>query len=188
MGFLADLWLPILLSSVAVFVVSSIIHMVIPWHRGDYGTLPGEDEVLEAMRAQGVKPGTYMFPGCSSMKDMSTPEMLAKYEKGPVGFMTVVPSGAPAMGKNLCQWFLYSLVIGVFAAYVGSLAVAPGAGFAMALRVTGAVAVLGHAVSVLQDSIWKGQRWSITLKFVADGILYGVVTGVVFGAMWPDAM
>jgi hypothetical protein len=32
---LSALWLPILLSPVIVFVVSSIIHMATPWHKGD---------------------------------------------------------------------------------------------------------------------------------------------------------
>ena len=54
MQFLADLWLPIVLSAVLVFVVSSILHMVIPIHKGDYKKLPGEDQVLESMRGAGV--------------------------------------------------------------------------------------------------------------------------------------
>ena len=33
---LADLWLPILLSAVLVFVASSLIHMVLGWHRHDF--------------------------------------------------------------------------------------------------------------------------------------------------------
>jgi hypothetical protein len=34
------LWLPILLSSVIVFLVSSIIHMASRWHKGDYPRVP----------------------------------------------------------------------------------------------------------------------------------------------------
>jgi hypothetical protein len=184
-AFLIDLWLPILASAVAVFVVSSIIHMVLPWHRGDYGKLDGEDAVLEAMRNQSVRPGCYMFPCPGSMKEMGTPEMVAKYEKGPVGYMTVIPNGPPAMGKSLVQWFLYTLLIGIFVAYLGSLAVEPGTAFKGVLRITGGVAVLAHAVGYLQDSVWKGQRWGITLKFVVDGIVYGLVTGIVFALLWP---
>ena len=97
MAFLTDLWLPILASAAAVFVVSSLLHMLLPWHRGDAGKLPGEDAVLETMRAQGVEPGSYMFPCSGSMRDMATPEMVAKYDRGPVGFLTVVPSGSPCM-------------------------------------------------------------------------------------------
>ena len=46
---LSVLWLPILVSAVIVFVVSSIIHMASPWHKGDYPKLPNEDKVLEAL-------------------------------------------------------------------------------------------------------------------------------------------
>ena len=38
---LAALWLPILLSAVIVFVVSSILHMALPFHKNDYRQLPG---------------------------------------------------------------------------------------------------------------------------------------------------
>src|SRR2546422_1075848 len=37
---LAALWLPILVSSVLVFVVSSAIHMASPWHKSDYAKVP----------------------------------------------------------------------------------------------------------------------------------------------------
>ena len=44
---LASLWLPIVLAAVAVFVVSSLIHMVFRWHASDYRKLSNEDEVRE---------------------------------------------------------------------------------------------------------------------------------------------
>ena len=37
---LSALWLPIVLSAVIVFVASSIMHMVLPYHRSDYHKLP----------------------------------------------------------------------------------------------------------------------------------------------------
>ncbi len=40
---LSALWLPILLSSVIVFVASSIIHMAPLWHKNDYPRLANED-------------------------------------------------------------------------------------------------------------------------------------------------
>ena len=116
MEFLAELWLPIVLGAVFVFVASSVIHMCLPLHKGDYGKLAGEEQVLETMRAAGVAPGTCMFPRPESMKDMATPEVIEKFKRGPVGFLTVVPSGAPGMGKNLIQWFSYSALISVFVA------------------------------------------------------------------------
>ena len=185
MEFLAVLWLPILLSAVFVFLASSVLHMLLPIHCGDYKQLANEDELLAAMKEKGLAPGTYMFPCPKNMKDMGSLEMLAKYEAGPVGFMTVFPNGAPAMGKNLIQWFLYSILISVFVAYITWFAMDPGTDYMAVFRMTGTIAVLGYAFSDFTDSIWKGQKWSTTAKFLFDGIIYGLVTAGTFAWLWP---
>ncbi len=188
MEFLADLWLPILLSAVFVFVVSSVLHMVIPIHKGDHRALPGEAGVLDALRSNGVKPGSYMFPCPASMKEMGSPEMLAKYQQGPVGWMTVLPNGAPAIGKSLIQWFVLSIVISALCAYVASFALAPGADYLRVFRLTGTVAVIAYATGTITESIWKGQAWSTAAKFVFDGVVYGLVTAGTFAWLWPAAV
>jgi len=180
-----ELWLPILLSAVFVFIVSSIIHMATPMHKGDFRKLPGEDKVLAEMRSQGVQPGTYMFPCAESMKACGSPEMIEKYKTGPVGFMTVTPSGAPGMGMNLVQWFLFSILISAFVAHLTAQGLSRGASFKLVFHLTALAATLGYAVGALPESIWKGQKWSITLKFVFDGVIYGIVTGLTFGWLWP---
>ena len=115
---LTALWLPILVSAVIVFFASFIMHMVLTYHRSDYRKLPDEDRVTDAMRSAGVTPGpAYFFPYCS-FKEMKSAPMIEKMKRGPVGLLTVLPSGPPAMGKNLVQWFLYCLVISIFAAYL----------------------------------------------------------------------
>ena len=43
-------------------------------------------------------------------------------------------------------------------------------------------------VPVISESIWKGQSWSTTLKFVFDGLVYGLLTAGVFGWLWPGRM
>ena len=68
------LWLPILLSSVIVFVVSSLIHMVSPWHKSDYPKMPNEDKVTDALRPLAIPPGDYMVPRPSSRQDLRSPE------------------------------------------------------------------------------------------------------------------
>ena len=64
---LTSLWLPILLSAVAVFIVSSIVHMVLPHHRTDFAKLPAEDQVMSAIGQGATARGTYMFPYAGSM-------------------------------------------------------------------------------------------------------------------------
>lgn len=184
---LLDLWLPILLSAVFVFVASSVIHMATPLHKGDFQKLPGEAAVLEAMRTQGVKEGSYMFPSASSMKEMSSPEMIEKMNKGPVGSMTIRPNGPIAMGKSLMQWFVYSVVISLFVAYICAMTLGPGTDTMRVFRVAGTVAVLAYAVGNVSDSIWKSVSWGITARFILDGIVYGLVTAGTFGWLWPGA-
>src|SRR5262245_5322833 len=182
---LLDLWLPILLSAVAVFIVSSVIHMALPVHKGDFRKLPGEEDVLEAMRAQAVPPGEYMFPCADSMKEMCSPEMVEKRKRGPVGFLTVVANTQFSMGKSLVQWFLLTVLVGVLVAYVASVGLARGAATLSVFRMTASAGLLGHALASIQNSIWKGLSWKITAKFIADGIAYALATGAVFAWLWP---
>jgi hypothetical protein len=185
--FLSDLWLPILLSAVFVFIASSILHMCLPLHRGDYAALPGEADLMTAMRAQNLGRGEYMFPCAPSMKEMGTPEMVEKYRQGPVGIMTILPSGPPAIGSNLVVWFIYSVIVSMFVAYIASLGLAPGTPYLTVFRTAGAAAVLAYAVASMPDSIWKGRPWSTTFKFMFDGVVYGLLTAGTFAWLWPAA-
>lgn len=181
---LSELWLAILLAAVFVFVVSSIIHMATKWHAPDHRRLPDEESALAGLR--GVPPGDYVFPGCDSMKEMGTPEMMEKYKQGPVGFITLLPPGPPAIGKALLQWFLFSLLVGVFTAYVCSLTLPPGSDYMRVFRVAGTVAFMGYALADMCNSIWKGVSWATTLRFMGDGLLYALVTGGTFAWQWPE--
>jgi hypothetical protein len=181
---LTALWLPILLSAVIVFVASSIMHMVLPYHRSDYQQLPDEDKVRAALRAVGLKRGLYVFPFCTP-KEMKSPAMVEKYKQGPVGTLTVLPSGPPVMPKFLGLWFAYCLVIGIFVAYLSGRTVAPGANYLEVFRVAGTAAFLAYGLGHLSDGIWKGQTWSMTIKEVTDGLVYGLLTAGTFGWLWP---
>jgi hypothetical protein len=186
MVFLTALWLPILLSAVIVFVASSIIHMVLPYHKSDYSKLPDEDKLLDALRGAGLAPGRlYHFPHCADHKQMGSPEMQEKYKKGPVGLLTILPSGAPAMGSFLAKWFTYCVVISLVAAYLTGRTLATGAPYLTVFRVAGTAAFLGYAGAHASDSIWKGQSWSTTFKHIFDGLIYGMLTGGTFGWLWP---
>jgi hypothetical protein len=182
---LQALWLPILLSAVIVFVVSSIIHMLLPWHKNDYPKVPEEDKLMDALRPLAVPPGDYMIPRASSMQDMRSPEFAAKLQKGPVLILTMMPNGPFTMGKSLVSWFLYSLVIGIFAAYVGSRALPAGAEYLRVFQLTGVTAFIAYSVALWQMSIWYRRAWRITLKTTADGLIYALLTAGTFGWLWP---
>jgi len=180
-----SLWLPILLSAVIVFVVSSIIHMLLPYHNNDFGKVPAEDEVMDALRKFEIPPGEYVVPYAGSPKAMGTPEFTEKLEKGPALFMTVVPKGPPAMGASLVQWFVYSIVVGIFAAYVAGRALEPGAHYLAVFRFAGCTAFAAYALGLWQSSIWYKRAWSTTLKSTFDGLVYALLTAGTFGWLWP---
>jgi hypothetical protein len=178
------LWIPILLSAVIVFVASSIMHMVLPYHRSDYKQLPDEDKVLATLRAAGVKRALYVFPFCTH-KDMKSPAVVEKQKQGPVGTMTVFPPGPVNMGKYLVMWFVFCVIVGFFTAYLTGRTVPFGAQYLRVFRVAGTAAFMAYGVSQLNDSIWKGQPWSNTIKHVFDGLVFGLLTAGTFGWLWP---
>ena len=68
----------------------------------------------------------------------------------------------------------------------GPLAPIPaGTDFLLVFRLTSVVAILGYGVSHIPDSIWKGHRWGVTFKFLLDGVVYGLATGLTFAWLWP---
>ena len=182
---LSALWLPILLSAVFVFMASSLIHMVLPWHKSDYPKLPNEQKVMDALRPLALAPGDYMIPRPSSRQEMQSPEFAAKMKAGPVMVLTVMPNGAMSMGRNLGLWFVYCVAVGLFAAYVAGRALPPGAVYLRVFRFAGATAFIGYAVALWQMSIWYRRAWSTTIKATVDGLIYALLTAGTFGWLWP---
>jgi hypothetical protein len=182
---LTALWLPILLSAVIVFVVSSIVHTMLPWHKNDYLQLPDQDKAMDALRPLAIAPGDYMVPRASSMQEMRAPEFVEKMKRGPVLVMTVLPSGQMGMGRNLVLWFVYSLVIGIFAAYVTGRALPVGSTYLEVFRFAGVTTFSCYAVALWQMSIWYRRAWGTTIRATIDGLLYALLTAGVFGWLWP---
>jgi len=180
-----SLWLPILLSAVLVFIASSIIHMVLPFHRNDYRTLPDEDGVMNALRTFNIPPGDYVFPCVRNPKEMKDPAFIEKRKKGPVGLVTFMASGEVSMGPSLAQWFVYCVVVGIFAAYVAGRALQPGAHYLSVFRFAGVTAFVGYALALWQNTIWYKRAWAITLRSTIDGLVYGLLTAGAFGWLWP---
>lgn len=182
---LGALWFPILLSAVFVFLLSSVIHMLLPWHKSDYPQVPNEDAVMDALRPHAIPPGDYMMPRPASTQEMRSEAFLEKQRRGPVMVLTVLPNGPTAMGRNLALWFVYLLVVGVFAGYVAGRALPPGAEYLSVFRFVGATAFIGYSLALWQMSIWYRRAWSATIKATVDGLIYALLTAGVFGWLWP---
>ncbi len=182
---LTQLWLPILLSAVCVFVASSLVHMVLKWHASDYRALSNEDEVRAAIRKGTPTPGQYVLPHCADMKDMGKPEMVAKYEEGPLGFLVINPNGVPAMGAALGKWFVFTGLVAFTAAYLASRTLAPGTHYLQVFRVVGAISFVAYGFGSIPMAIWMGKPWGSVIKDLADALIYGLLSAGVFGWLWP---
>ncbi len=181
---LVALWLPILLSAVIVFIMSSIMHVVLTYHNSDFKPIAEEDKVSTAIRAAGVAPGYYMFPYCNH-KQMKSPEMQEKFKQGPVGMIVVRPNGMPNMGKHLGMWFAYCLLISFFVAYLTGHTIAHGTPYLAVFRVAGTAAFLAYGIGPVSNMIWKGHPAAMTFKEVFDGLVYALVTASTFSSLWP---
>jgi hypothetical protein len=182
---LTSLWVPILLSAVIVFVASSIMHMVLPFHRNDYKSVPAEDDVMAALRKFGIPAGDYVIPRAGSRAAMKDPAFLEKMNKGPVVMMTVMPGGPISMGPTFGMYFAYCVVVSIFAAYVAGRALGPGADYLQVFRFAGTVAFVGYSLALWQSSIWYKRSWGTTMRLTIDGLVYGLLTAGTFGWLWP---
>lgn len=182
---LTELWVPILLSAVLAFVASSIFHMVLPFHRKDYRKVPAEDDVMAALRPFAIPPGDYVMPLAAPPARMDSPEFLDKMNKGPVIMMTVMPSGPPSLGPSLGLYFVYCVVVCIFAGYVTGRALGPGAPYLDVFRFVGTVAFVGYSLALWQSSIWYKRSWGTTLRLNIDGLIYALLAGGAFGWLWP---
>jgi hypothetical protein len=180
-----SLWLPILLSSVIVFVASFLFHMVLPHHRNDMRKVPKEDEVLAALRSFNIPPGDYGLPHPGSMAGMKSPAFIEKMKAGPIVMMTIASGASPSMAPSLTMWFVYLIVVGIFAAYIAGRALGPGAPYLQVFRFAGCTAFTAYSLALAQQSIWYKRSWSTTCKSIFDGLVYGLLTGGTFGWLWP---
>ncbi len=179
---LSALWVPIVVSAVIVFVASSILHMVLPYHRSDYGKLPNEDAAAAALR--GTAPGMYILPYCTH-EEMKSPAVQEKMKAGPVGTILLRRPGQINMGKFLGMWFVFCLIISFFTAYLAGRTLAAGVHYLTVFRVAGTAAFMAYGLANFANGIWKGEPWGVVTKEVIDGLIYGLLTAGTFGWLWP---
>lgn len=183
---LVALWLPIIVSAIVVFFASSILHMMLKYHNSDYRKFSNEDEVRTAIRNGNPTPGQYLLLyAVGSPESLKDPAMIEKFKQGPVGMAFVRKPGVPTMGPLLVQWFIYEIVVSLFAGYVASATLAPGTPYLKVFQVVGTVAFVAYGAARTQSAIWQGEPWSATVKDMIDALIYGLLTAGVFGWLWP---
>lgn len=118
MQFLSALWLPILVSGIAVHILSALVWTVLPNHKTEFAGVPVEDAIMNALRSARVVPGRYVVPWMGGGELMKTPEGKARLAAGPIVYLTVQKPGMPNMGTLMAQTLVSSLVISVFVGYL----------------------------------------------------------------------
>jgi hypothetical protein len=177
-------FLPIIATAAAIFIASSLIHMVFKWHNAEYRALPNEDEVRKVINSANLTPGLYATPHCTDMKEMGSEAMQQKFKEGPVFTITMRKAGAPAMGKHLLDWFLFSLFIAAFGAWVASFSYGTTGNAHLVGHFVGLFSFIAYGCGSVQESIWMGRPWSATLKNLLDAFIYGVISALVFWWLW----
>lgn len=185
MTILHALWIPILLSSVFVFIASSALHMVLPWHRNDFKRAPDQDKVLDALRPFSLPPGDYMIPRCTERAEMKTPGFAEKLRKGPILVATFLPNGPFRMGRSLTLWFLYLVAVSTLSAFGSLYSLKAGADCHRVFHLVGLLSFLAYSGALWQSVIWYRTSISTALKNSIDGLIYACVTAATLAWYWP---
>lgn len=185
---IVSLWLPILLSAVFVFIISTIIHMFLPYHRSDLSGLKDEEKVMDALRDFNIPPGDYCMPHAGDPETMKSKEFQDRVKKGPVAIFTFYrPEDFLNMIPSMVMWFFYIVLVSLLSSYIATRVLEPGAYYLSVSRFVGATAFMCYSIALLQNSIWFKRKWSTTFKSMFDGLIYALFTAGTFGWLWPAA-
>ena len=183
----ASLWLPILLTTVGTFVISALVWMALPWHKGDFKGLPDEGAVRKVLLETGVGKGQWRIPFCARMEDMKRPEFLGLFETGPVGVLLLERPAKFAMGGRLLKTFVFFLFVAFYVAYVLRQGIEAGDSFMRVFQMGATVSFAAHLFGLVPEAIWFSMSWRRVVTTGIDALLYSLVTGAVFAWLWPWA-
>ena len=179
------LWLPILVSTVFVFIASFLLFMVLPHHRTDFDRIEDEERFIAELQGHDLTKGQYVFPHFSSPVDAKDPEFQEKVKSGPVGLLLLgVSQLSPSAGQLISQ-FIYFAVLNTVVAYIAAQALPAGADYMIVFQLVGATALLGYAGAHFSYAIWYHFRWSFAWKAAVDALIRSLLIAGVFGWLWP---
>jgi hypothetical protein len=176
-----SLWLPIVVSGVALFFASWAAWMLLPHHKSEWQGLPNEDAVLDSLRSTNVPAGQFMFPYSCNPEDWKSEEFNQRREKGPTGTLTVWKK-PPNMGVNMLCTLLFFVIANFTIGYLAGIALDPGESFMKVFRFVGTAGILTYGTANILNGIWFGRKM---VGDIIDGIAYGLITGLIFAALWP---
>ncbi len=173
------LWLPILLSTVAIFFASFLSWMIFQLHEKDWKLMPQQDKFINAVGSLNLPEGNYMFPNCATPKERNSPEFQQRYTNGPRGVLQIFP--VVNMGKNLALTMLFFFVCNATFAYLASFSLDSSAGFVTVFRFVATIALLTFAASIVQHAIWFRVR---IVGHLVEAVAYALIAGAIFAVCW----
>lgn len=181
------LWLPIVLSAAAVWIVSVIVWTAMPHHKQDFIGLPdspGEDGFMDYLRRSGIKPGNYAFPDCHKPGAMKSEKVQKAWQEGPVGHLSVWKTPL-TMGDKMVGTFVVFVVVSALIAYLTRVAFPGPSPFAKIFQFATTAGILAYCFTSIPSALWWGSyKRTIVANFI-DGVLFAVITGAIMGWGWP---
>ncbi len=181
---LLDLWLPILVSTVVVFIASMIIWMGMPHHKADMKVLPDEAVMDRALGELKLQPGGYYIPNCSDKEKFKGDAFKDRWKNGPWAFLQI-PAGRPSFAVNMSVTFLEFLVVTIFAAYLASVTLSASAAYLDVFQVVGTAGVLAYVLGTIHHEFFQMKTVRHVLFCAFDGVVYALLTAGIFGWLWP---
>ena len=178
---LISLWLPILLTTVALFFTGFLCWTVFPNHKPDWKKLPNEAAFLDKIAEMDIPPGNYAYPHAMDSKSTETEDYKRAVERKTFGTIQAW-GGAPQMGPKLACQVVYLLVTSICLAYLGKLGLNAGSDFMTVFRFMTTAAFLAFTVAVVPSTIWFNNRLT---GYLIDGVIQSIIVGAIFGALWP---
>jgi hypothetical protein len=175
-----DLWLPIVLTGLATHILSTLAWTVLPHHKPEWVKMPAEDELYDLVTKRQVAPGQYIFPFVAKADDMKS-EAFQEKSRRCTG-MLVLWSSPTNMGKAMGLTLLAFMVIAFVIAYLSSIGLARGAAPMRVFQFVTTAGLLAHVAAKFPFVFWFRRKIAMD---VLDGIVYAVVTGLIFAFLWP---
>jgi hypothetical protein len=178
------------LGGIAMYIWSSLAHVVLPLGQIGIREIPNERPVLAAMQSSvGLAPGIYLFPGLGVPENASSDERKAamgqydqKLAANPSGILVYHPPGAKALTpRQLIVELVSEILEALFAVFLLSLTRLDSFGSRMSFVLF--VGIIAAMTTNIAYWNWYGFTASYTVAYMATQIIGFAVAGAVAAAL-----
>lgn len=192
MSSIIPLGLPIVLSAIAVFLVSMFKRQLMPWYRGHLRSLPNEAAVADALR--GTEAGEYRIPFAGTIADVRSADFHERIARGPVALVSVWPGAAQLPFRRTAGTFFgvqlgYLLLISWLAGHTAHDALGLHGEHTTTWHIAhtvGLTAFAGYGFGLSQLSLLGVRGWRTWLAGFVEALVYAAITAAIFVWLWPS--